>query len=270
MRPWFLRNILTGSDDSVSDVQAFFDATGITDPVIQDAITVYVLDAKNNDNSWWNDTHADYPMVGGTAITCAVNLKNPGTFDINFTNTVGGDFTVNGWTPNGVTSYAKTGIVPVTHTNLNNVSLEFYSRTNILGSITWGVISIDNDEILQMRTSGGGGAAKFLFDSYNNTTGRILGGAPPNSIGGQLYVRSSSMRADIYANGVSQINITDGGGARPSLELYKGGRNNKGSADGFDSKQCAGAGCFNGLTAAQALAQYTARQTMNTALSRQV
>jgi hypothetical protein len=57
------------------DAQAFFTATGITDPTQQDAVNTLVIDLKNE--GLWTKMQAIYPFVGGTATTHKYNLKDP-------------------------------------------------------------------------------------------------------------------------------------------------------------------------------------------------
>lgn len=57
------------------DVQAFLEATGITNPTEISAIINLVTDLKNY--NLWNKMQAIYPFVGGTATTHKYNLKDP-------------------------------------------------------------------------------------------------------------------------------------------------------------------------------------------------
>lgn len=254
------------------DAQLFFDTIDARGGSLTGnekyAINAYVIAAKNDANAWWNDTHADYPMVGNTAISCAVNLRNPGTFDLTFANTVAGDFTNTGWTPNGTTSYGRTALTPSTTLTLNSVALEYYSRTNIgEASNDMGCQNGSTQRILMFIRHTA--ALETFFDCYNTTTGRI-NVDQPSSLGGYSFVRRSSTDAEVYRNGVSYGSIATGGGTQPTFEIYIGAQNNTGSPIQFNTKETAGAGIFDGLTTAKVLAQYTARQGLNQKLGREV
>ena len=255
------------------DAQIAFDAVvangGALSNLEKGGYTIYRLDEKENNNAWEGDAHLDYPMIGGTVESMVINFQNPGTFDAIAVNTVSGDFTANGWTPNGVDSYFNSNLRPDPDSILNSIALEFYSRTDTGGgNIEWGSVTVDPTQVLRMRVRAA--VNGILYDCYNTTGGRLLGTTPANSLGGHLFNRLSNVRSDVYVNGVSVIFITTSGGTRPTHKLYLGARNTVGVADGFDIKQCAGAGIYNGLTSGQSLAQYTARQLLNQTLSRQV
>ena len=233
------------------------------------AIDIYIIDAKNNTDAWFNDTIADYPLVGASSFAHAINLKTPGTFDLIFVNTLSGDHTSNGFQLNGSSSYARTGIIPSASLTLNSVALEVYSRTNIAENaqdlacntivltqrLTWLIRSLANVS---------------FFDAYDVTGGRHSE-TQTSSLGGFLANRLSPTDSRLFRNGLQYgIAINTSGGTQPTHELYLGANNGAGTAAAFASKELAGAGVFNGLTPAQALAQYTARQTLNTSLSRNV
>jgi hypothetical protein len=61
------------------DVQAFLNATGITDPAQIAAITTLVDNLKAY--NLWNKMRAIYPLIGGTATTHQYNLKDPRNTD---------------------------------------------------------------------------------------------------------------------------------------------------------------------------------------------
>ena len=152
-----------------SDAKIFFNAVinngGMLSLIEKQAINTYVKTLKAN--SLWELLLADYPFVGSSAVAHAINLKTPGTFNLIFVNTVAGDHVANGWTPNGTTSYARMGIIPATHLTLNSVALEFYSRTNVAGSVEIGTITVSGSQMLQMRVLGNSSANPCLFDCYD-------------------------------------------------------------------------------------------------------
>ena len=228
------------------------------------AINVYVIAAKGVDG-WWDDTHADYPMVGGTVISCAVNLRNPGTFDLTFVNTVAGDFTSTGFNPDGITKYAKTGLIPSTDLTQNSASLEYYSRTNVTeNAYEIGVFPDVPNNRLSMSIKWSDGNAYFSGNS---------GEVPvtnSNSSGSIILSRTAAAVFMAYRNGSVILNSTLASTGLSNLEVYIGALNNKGVTSQYSSKECAGAGTYKGLTTAQSLAQYTARQAMNTRLNREV
>ncbi len=230
------------------------------------AITAYVSTAVSADG-WWNNTHADYPMVGGTAASCSINLKDPGTFDITWINTIAGDFTANGWTPNGATSYGRTGLVDSIILLLNNVTLEYYSRDNIAeDSVDMGAsVTIFQRTYYTIKWSDN----NAYIDIYNGTTGRITQ-ATGNTNAGLTVSRVANNDMRVFRNGIEYGSIVTGGGTQPSIEFYLGAGNLAGIANLFGTKETAGNLIGDGFTPVQVLAQYNARQQMNTTLGRQV
>lgn len=231
------------------------------------AVNNYVIALKHG--GVWVLTHADYPMVGGTVISCAVNLRNPGTFDLTFVNTVSGDFTANGWTPNGSTSYARMGLIPSVDLTIQSVAMEYYAREEISEGLfnIGALVGVNQRLMLAIRH-----VNRFIFQNYNSTAGQgLLENATVLSIGGSMASRVANNDCRAFRKGV-QIGVTlaTSGGSQPNIELYLGCYNNAGSPAALSTRQCAGAGIYDGLTPALVLIQYMARQAKNTTLSREV
>lgn len=87
---------------------AFIAAAGITNPTQQNAINTLVLSLKSA--SLWTPMVAGYPIVGGTADSHKINLKDPRDLDAAFRLSFGGGWTHNasGMTGNGTTNFADT------------------------------------------------------------------------------------------------------------------------------------------------------------------
>jgi len=247
---------------------AFIDAVeaagGSLTTAEQDALDIYVLDAKNNVFGWWTDAIADYPFLGSSAAAHAINLKTPGTFDLTFVNTVAGDHTSNGWKPNGTNSLARTNINASTDMVETSGCFEYYS--------------LDNVEIngAGMGCSDGVTATQLLnrfatnnthFD-YHFAAGRQSASNSDSS--GAITGSRVGTSIAVYRNGVSLGGGTSTPPSAPALEIYLGARNLSGASNLFVTWETAGIGIFGGLTAPQVSAQYNGRQTLNIALSRQV
>lgn len=253
------------------DAQAFFDAVviagGSLSDTEKDAVNVYILDAKNNTNSWWTDLSAWYPMVGSSAASTGVNAKTPGTFDITWVNTP--TFSSNGVDFNGTNEYGRTGFIPSTGFPSNNdASIGYYSRENIdSGNITMGVNNASSTQRLFLTLKNSGSFTGIMFNQAGSQDINI---SSSDSRGEFVLSRTTSTNLKGYRNGVSLETQTGAHtGTRPTLEIYLGARNNNGSASLFTAYQTAGVFIADGLSTAQILAQYTAIQVMNTSLSRQ-
>jgi len=118
------------------DAQAFFDAIGasggtLTDPD-KDRVNTLVLNLKSN--SLWDDLHAFYPYIGGSAITTSFNLIDPTQYRINWVvppifETYGVRGTNTGNNDNG--AYGRTGFYPARDFTLNQWGIGAYIQSTI-------------------------------------------------------------------------------------------------------------------------------------------
>ncbi len=263
------RRRLMGLGGFDADAQIYFDAVvangGVLSTTEKNAYNVYRINSKTN--LYNPNCHIDLPMIGGTVESMVINAQNPGTFDQIAVNTIAGDFTANGFQPNGVDSYFRMGLIPSVTLTIQSVALEYYSRDDTDGNLTaMGCRnSVSQRLLLLLRLSN-----NTRFDSYDNGNGRLTA-AQTNSSGGITVTRVSNSDSRALRKGV-QYGSTLGtaGGTQPTFELYLGAENNLGSAEGFGAYECAGAGIYDGLSVAKVLSQYTDRQELNTKLSRNV
>lgn len=256
------------------DVQIWINAVESAGGSLTDAektiIDTYVIDAKDNDNDWWDDTLADYPMVGGNESGFAINLKNPGTFDITFEGVVAGDFTSTGWKPNGLTAVAKTGFISSVELTLNSTTIEYYSRdSEPRNSFEMGA-RVSGTQVIQFKIKTPS-SNDFHCDMYQSGDGRILFdiGAQPAD-GSYVVSRIASNSMIAYRNGVSFTSIATTAGTLPNIEMYIAALNSAGTPTSFSPRECAGALIGDGFTSEQVLAQYNARQAMNVSLNREI
>ncbi len=233
------------------------------------AYNVYRISSKENANPWNSLNYLDLPMIGGSVESMVINAKNPGTFDAIAVNTVSGDFTTNGWKPNGTDSYLRMILIAADELTIQSIGLEYYSRTNIQeAGCDIGAMNNSTDQVIQffIRHTP---VKETFFDCYGGANGRV-NVDQDNAAGGFMATRVASNDSKVFRNGVEYGAITTSLGTQTSFEFYLGARNNLGVADTFSTKENAGAGIYDGLTAAKVLSQYNARQTLNTTLSRQV
>jgi hypothetical protein len=254
-----------------ADANAFLTATGITDPTISSAVCTLVTSMKANGT--WAKCSAIYPMVGGTATTHKFNLKNPAdtnaAFRLNF---VGGwTHSANGALPNGTNAYANTFLTPSINLTLLNTHLSFYSRTSAIGN-SQRDLSAYNDGIFP-SFSLGTNTGVLVSDHYWYTTNRISR-TIPNAQGLMLTSRTNDTTHKAYRNGV-QLGATDtlsnAGKLMPSIPLFLGAANiTPQPVSAFSNKQYAFASIGAGLNDTEAANFYTAVQTFQTTLGRQV
>ena len=244
------------------DVNAFLNATGITDPTITNAITTLVANLKSN--NLWTKMKVIYPFVGGTATTHKYNLINPQDTDAAFRLVFNGGWThsANGATPNGINAFADTKFNPTTH--LTNASAHFakYNRTlDISGNKVEGALDAGNSSFFQQNYSVANGLIGEVaaVASYTATDSRGLFTVSRTATNAQNVLRNSTQVA------TSSVTITN----IPNKFLYIGARHDTTPA-GYNLYEAAFASFGNGLSNSEIATLYTIVQSFQTSLSRQV
>jgi len=249
------------------DAFAFLSATNLLeDPIIEPAIDSLVLDLKTA--GIWTKMKAIYPFVGGTATTHKYNLKDPQDTNAAFRLSFSGGWThsANGALPNGTNAFANTFFQPSTNLSNYSVSLGYYSRTNNAANTTVDIGSLSAGNFMHMHL-------RYTGDIWYALLQQTIVDQVANSDSSGFFVgnRNSDSQKKHFRNGANLGTITTLVSATLSTQnIYLGALNNSGSASNFSSKQTAFASIGDGLTDPEASAFYTAVQTFQTALSRQV
>lgn len=241
-----------------ADASAFFTAASITDTTQKSAVNTLVLSLKAA--NIWTKMKALYPIVGGSASSHAVNLKQPGTYNLSFA--TGWTHSSTGMTP--LNTFADTFLTPSTSLSLNSSHVSFYSRTNV-----------QNTAPLISDQTGIGTSLLNIFPRYGagndiyfraNSAGTTSAGTNSDSTGLFIANRISSIETRNKRNTTSFIqSSTSGSLSTSSLWLSRQGI----SSPAYDTRQCAFASIGDGLTDAEALSFYNAVQTYQTTLGRQ-
>ncbi len=256
-----------GSCDA--DAQAFITAAGITNATEIAAICQLVVDLKAS--GVWSSLNAIYPFVGGTSTTHRYNLKNTTTYQIRWFGGV--THNSNGVTFNGVNGYAETYYNESLIEDFGNTSRAVYDRT----------ATSDYGAQLGAQGAGGGYQRNMLSDNYIGTYyfdcydaldnyGRLIGSTTDSrafwlmsrtslAAGGfKAYKNLTNFATTVYANAGTQPDVTTWiGGLNYSNVLYIPTDHN-----------LAFASMGKGLNPTQAADYYTAVQTFQTTLGRQV
>ncbi len=247
----------TGVD---ADAAAFFSrvytAGGALSYTEVSATETLVADMKSA--GIWSGMKAIYPMVGASAAACAQNLKSSsftGTFSSGWT------FASTGVTGNGTSAYFDTTLTPSTSLSQNNTSCSYYIGDNY----------INNQDIILT-----GGGSSFL-GSYNTVTMEVavndgFAGAviPTVKKGLFTFSRIVSTQSKLYANNLQTFTATLAS-ATPNIYSVKiGCLDQAGVRSRYSTNSIRFAHLGDGLTDTQASNFYTAVQTFNTTLARQV
>jgi hypothetical protein len=246
-----------------ADAQAFLTAAAITDPTISSSINKLVVDLKSA--GVWTKMKAIYPMVGGTASTHKFNLKDPRDLDAAFRLQFLGGVThsANGILGNGTNGYANTFLAPLGNLLQNSTSYSFYSRTNTnTTTIEMGVGITSN--IVEIRTSG------VTYHRVNGSS--LVQHVDANSFGFYIANRTSSTVINAWKNGVKIATGPIVSSSPPIAGNIYILALNDGSGVGqfYSTKECAFASIQDGLSDTEAANFYTAVQTFQITLNRQV
>ena len=248
-----------------ADAQAFYDrvtaAGGTLSQTEKDAVNTLTLNLKSV--GVWTLLKAIYPMVGASAAACSQNLKSSsftGTFSSGWT------FASSGITPNGTSTFMDTSLIPSTSLALNSGHCSVYIRTNVeeatcdIGT-TNGTFGAADEILLMSRYTGLGFVP--VYTQY--------GGAIANSDSRGLFItnRNSSSITTGFKNN-SKIYTAGQVSAILSGLPFTLGCQNATSKIRFASKQYAFSSIGDGLTDTNASDLYSAVQTFQTSLSRQV
>ena len=246
------------------DAQAFITAAAITNSTQQSAINTLVLNFKSY--GIWTKMKAIYPMVGGTASSHKFNLKDPrdlnAAFRLSF---IGGWIhSATGAKPNGTSGYADTFLAPNTDLTLNGAGISYYARE---------VKGVFFNKGALMGAGTGTSEISFFAD-YNdskdyiaNNNAEVTGTQLLGKIGLIHNTRIASTGYKVYNNGVVRYNQVSASVARTTSTIHISRVNGYGD---LTDVECSFAAIDTGLTDAEASDFYTAVQSYQTTLGRQV
>lgn len=248
-----------------ADAVAFFGrvttAGGSLSLTERQAVNQLVLDLKAN--SLWTPMKAIYPMVGASAAACSQNLKSS-SFTGTFTAT-GWTFASTGVTGNGTSAYMDTTLIPSVELSLNSTHLSFYSRTDSpnngmadIGSLgsnsNWTLIEIYANNFYNLINQN----TTSSNNSMTTTLGHFLGS------------RTASNAIEGYRNGTSFGTHTTTSGSLSDRSITIAAMNNSPSPQYNSSREYAFASIGDGLTDTQASDFYTAVNSFQENLNREV
>lgn len=220
---------------------AFFEATGITDSALKDAVDDLVVDLKNN--SLWNKMRCIYPFVtdkstsSGSLVQFKFNLVNTSSFSGSFVNGESQTQDKSGFKGSAATTtYMKTGLVPSTVAGGGTQPFHLSLYTNATGSEPSNVVDCagftSNNETLL-----------YLGRTYAGTPGTVWApraGVEIAATNQSVYKGHFVVRTDYSASGEyrhriardgteitgSDASTTKGNG---NVELYIGAANSNGT-----------------------------------------
>ena len=263
--------IQTQSGSSVdTDAQAYFDrvtaAGGTLSQTEKDAVNTLTLSLKSA--GIWTLMKAIYPMVGASAAACAQNLKSSsytGSFSSGWT------FASTGATPNGTNAFMNTGLNPNGLLSINNFHISYYSRTQNT-SFSGGAMGQGIE---------GGSQNTYIAPYYSQVATKFfLNGAYPANTANSINTTTTGLHLGnkeavnsrkLYLNAtLLNTNTTSYTSNFENFTFYLGALNYNNVASYLTGFQCAFSSIGDGLTDTQESNLYTAVQTFQTSLSRNV
>ena len=252
-----------------ADALAFMTAAAITDNTQKTAINTLVTDLKTY--NIWTKMKALYPFVGGSASSHKWNLKDPRDLDAAYRLVFSGGWTHSstGALPNGTTGWATTYFNPSTMLANPNTSnhLAIYLRTNIneaavdAGSFTNPGLGYDiESRIVNMHYS------------FNGVTATTTSFANTDSRGLHVNTRQGTTTHKVFINSTLKTTNTGTIVGLPNVNIALATRFNSslGTPETYSSKEQAFASMGDGLSDTEVANFYTAVQSFNTLLARNV
>ena len=267
-RNGIVRSFIEGSQAIIydPDAQAFFTAANITNTTQKSAVNQLVLDLKSA--NIWTKMKALYPVVGGVASSHAVNLKQPGTFNLSFA--TGWTHSSTGMTPNGAT-YANTFFNPVTQ-NIGSSSahMAYYGRTPSTTSDGAEMGNYNGVTVSGIAIQGKSSASESRY--YYSYSLRAVNSVVTAPIGLVLGTSTSTASRKLIVNNIIKgVNNTTDTVAMNNFNIYIGAANlNNTTVGSYVNCQLAFSSIGDGLTDAEATNFYNAVQNYQTTLNRQV
>jgi hypothetical protein len=244
---------------------AWIAATGETDTTIIGALNTLETDLTTYGLT--SKIKALYPMVGGTAAKHKFNFMDARDLDAAFRLTFNGGWThaSTGAKPNGTNAYADSFFIPLTNNIVNSSHLSYYSRTLVSDfTIPIGCYGTSGTDYNQIAISFGG----TTYCNPNNAGTATGVTFSSNSQGFFIASRTSSTNVFGQRN-AAQITGT-AATSRNGNSIYLGALHSGLLTSYYSTKECAFASIGDGLTTTEAANFYTAVQTFQTALSRNV
>jgi hypothetical protein len=256
------------------DAQAFFDrvttAGGTLSLTEKNAVNSLVVKMKFD--GIWTKMKAIYPMVGASAAACAQNLKSS-SFTGSFSS--GWTFASTGVTPNGTSAFLDTNYL-VDSTNgysHSNMHLSHYSRTNLGTGVQ---VDIGAGISLPLPTNFHN-FYHLITPNIGGTTGNLqLNTSTANSLGFAIKSATSSTSLKLYKNNslLETITTAQTSSSNIGVNMTIGAQNRSLSGIAtpinFSSRQCAFSSIGDGLTDTEASDFYTAVNSFQVTLNRNV
>ena len=246
-----------------ADAQAFIDAASITDSTQQTAVDTLVADLKTA--GIWTKMKAIYPIVGGTASSHKLNLKDPRDLNAAFRLTFTSGFThsADGMVGNGTSATANTYLNPANDlSSVDSNSLSVYLNTGTSAGQHIEIGQNNNQWLSAIRWTGD---QTYIYNPTNqvtinepNTEARGLTINTRRAINDFVFYRAGTLIGSNTSNRIASF---------PSASVHLG---SAGGSTYYSNRRIAFASIGDGLTDSDISTFTTAINAFQTTLGRQV
>jgi len=249
----------------INDTTVYYAGTPqeITGAAIYTAMNTFVGALKSE--GVYDKLKAVYPLIGGNAGNHKWNLINPQ--DTNAAHRMlwygAGTHSKTGFKGDGSTAYGDTNFNQSIHSQLNNESFGYYSRTDLNGFIIeMGMYTSSSSSYILARLNG-------RFYSRHQATSESGNLLVSTSLGffGVTRRESSFYRQFMNNNYLIKNDVSI---SLSNINFYIGARNFSGSGNAFSNRELSYSFIGEGLTEIQMTAHYNAVQQLQTDLKRAV
>ena len=261
-----------------ADALAFLTAASITDNTQKTAVNTLVTDLKAY--NIWTKMKAVYPFVGGSATSHKFNLKDPRDLDAAYRLVFNGGWTHSntGALPNGTTGYANTFFAPLAQSmSTSSFHLTNYARQAATNGTSRAYIGSNSNEsdtgditIMGWLNAGSleGGSIAGINDSSEYSPQPAL---TTSTAGLKILTTNGNRNARFYRNGIYQASEIAQTYNFNNYNLYLSAVNNRDIVTTVYSNIEHGfTSIGDGLSDTEAANLYTAVQSFNTLLARNV
>jgi hypothetical protein len=251
------------------DALSFIIAAAITDNTQKTAINTLVTDLKTY--NIWSKMKAVYPFVGGTASSHKWNLKDPRDLDAAYRLVFSGGWTHSstGALPNGTTAFADTKLIPSSVLSLPFIGT--YLRTNAnTGAAQMDLGSKDSSNVRYLWVSSWYNADGFTnVLARNSSVTTLLNGGATTDSRGWYWVNKISTTAKL-GKGSSILTTGTDVQTSPNISIGLAAQNTETVPNSYSNREQAFTVIADGLSDTDTTNLYSAVQSFNTTLSRQV
>jgi hypothetical protein len=260
-----------GDADSAAYINAVVAAGYTPSSTEKTAIGRRISDYKGRANGsyatsdiWTSVIKAVYPMLGSTAATHAINLRNPSAYTITWNGTI--THTNGYYQGNGTSGYGNTGLNPNGILSSGQATMVAYVKALGSGHGDCAEIGVSNGTNSSLLI-----VSKDLAEAYAQVTDGFNTAYFGGTVATGIYIATapSSSSLTLYlGNSSIASNTSTRATAQPNFVIYIGAINTSGSAGNYSNNTIGDIEISDGATSTQTTLMYNSLNAYNTALGK--